>query len=235
MRWILLPGMDGEGLFKPFIERLGQEQSVLALSYPSTVSLSYDQLTALVRESLREESDYILIAESFSGPIAIRLAAERPPGLRALVLAASFCRSPVSKVKALLLRQFGTALLRMRLPKFLVRYFLLDKSSSHEMLDALYTAIKKVRVEVLGFRVREILNVKVCHLCASISVPVLYLQGNQDKLVGQDEAQLIGRSCKSFELHQIDAPHMVLQCQPTLSIKLIKDFLSRHKIITSKP
>ena len=79
MRWILLPGMDGVGLFSQFIEALGPDQDYLVLSYPTNLPLSYDQLTTLVRESLQDETDYILIAESFSGPIAIRLATERPP------------------------------------------------------------------------------------------------------------------------------------------------------------
>lgn len=235
MRWVLLPGMDGVGLFQPLMEVLGPQQDCLVLSYPADLPLGYEQLTVRVRELLRVETDYILVAESFSGPIAIALAAENPPGLRALVLAASFCRAPVHGLKARLLKKFGGALFRIRPPLWAVKHFLLGDAASQQMIDDLYAAISRVSAETLNYRLREILNVNVCNHCAEILVPVLYLQAIGDRLVGQQEAEIIQHSCQQFELHQIDASHMVLQRQPALSCSAIKDFLSHHKIFPAQP
>ena len=234
MRWILLPGMDGVGLFSQFIEALGPDQDFLVLSYPTNLPLSYDQLTTLVRESLQDETDYILIAESFSGPIAIRLATERPPGLRALILAASFCRSPVVGLSAILLSKIGVSLFRVRPPLRAVKYFLLGNGASKQLIDEFYTAIGLVSIKTLAFRLKEILKVNACNCCADILVPTLYIQANKDRLVGPQEAQVIGHAVADFDLHQIDAPHMVLQRQPALSYLAIRDFLISHKILTTE-
>lgn len=129
IRWVLLPGMDGIGRFRGFKEALGGETDCLALSYPPDVPLGYDALTTRAREALPRDTDYILVAESFSGPIAIRLAAERPPGLRALVLAASFCRSPVRGLKRAALRYAGASLFRIRPPRFVAKCFLLGSAA----------------------------------------------------------------------------------------------------------
>src|SRR5262245_10326170 len=94
---VLLPGMDGTGdLFAPLIAQLKGAPTPLVVSYPNAEPLGYSELTALARKALPRNQPYILLGESFSGPIAVQLAAERPHGLVGLVLCASFVSSPVS-------------------------------------------------------------------------------------------------------------------------------------------
>jgi pimeloyl-ACP methyl ester carboxylesterase len=49
-------------------------------------ALRYDELLPLVLEHLPTDRPFVVLGESFSGPLAIRIAAVRPPCLRALVL-----------------------------------------------------------------------------------------------------------------------------------------------------
>lgn len=209
-KWILLPGMDGIGRFRTFREAARVHAECRALSYPPDRPLDYDELVAQARAALREEEDYVLIAESFSGPIAIRLAAERPPGLRALVLAASFCASPLGGMRRAALQRFGGVLFRLQPPMFLLRYFLLGHAP-RVVADDLYASVAQVRAEVFAARLRNILTVDACASLARVDVPVLYLQATRDRLVGEGAARAVRAACPQLELRRLPAPHMVLQ------------------------
>jgi hypothetical protein len=73
---VLLPGMDGTGtLFEPFVAALGHEFAVKVVDYPRAEPLGYEQLELFATAALPSEGPLILLGESFSGPIAVALAA----------------------------------------------------------------------------------------------------------------------------------------------------------------
>ena len=83
---VLLPGMDGSGLLhEAFIAAMAPRLQVESVVYPADRFLDDRQLQAFVAERLPGDAPFLLIGESFSGPIAIRIAASRPPGLARLV------------------------------------------------------------------------------------------------------------------------------------------------------
>ena len=90
---VLLPGMDGTGLMfgpiLPFLEGLDPR----VVRYPAELT-SYPDCLAFARAQLPLDRPFLLLGESFSGPIAIALAAERPEGLQGLVLCVTFARNP---------------------------------------------------------------------------------------------------------------------------------------------
>jgi pimeloyl-[acyl-carrier protein] methyl ester esterase len=88
--------MDGTGsLFSEFIAALPRGLEPVVVTYPLDRSMNYAELEQLPRARLPTERPFILVGESFSGPIAISLAASKPAGLRGLVLVCSFARSPI--------------------------------------------------------------------------------------------------------------------------------------------
>src|SRR6185369_5547099 len=91
---VLLPGMDGTGeMFAPL---LGQQMSGIeptVVRYPDRAA-TYAQHEAVVRCELPRDRPYVLLGESFSGPVAVAIAAEQPRGLVGIVLCASFLTSP---------------------------------------------------------------------------------------------------------------------------------------------
>ncbi|MEJ7807867.1 MAG: hypothetical protein WKG03_18345 [Telluria sp.] len=92
---VLLPGMDGTGdLFADFVRALGDAVVSLVVSYPAGEALDYAGLTEFARARLPRDRPFVLLGESFSGPVAIALAASRPPGLMALILSCTFARNP---------------------------------------------------------------------------------------------------------------------------------------------
>src|SRR5450631_1631029 len=87
--------MDGTGkLFAPLIEAISSNVRIQVVRYPVECAGGYKQLTDLVKQALPSEGDYVLLGESFSGPIAVSIAAELPPRLRGLVMCCSFVTNP---------------------------------------------------------------------------------------------------------------------------------------------
>ena len=98
MKVVLLPGLDGTGrLFAPLLRALPGLEPIV-VSYPCREVLDVQGLLHVIEGALPTEP-YILVAESFSGPLAVRVAARRPLGLRGLVLVASFVRSPLGRIR----------------------------------------------------------------------------------------------------------------------------------------
>src|SRR3954466_9056395 len=93
---VLLPGLDGTGdLFAPFVHALTNHFTSSVVTYPRDKMLNYQQLIPRIREVIPWGEPYMLLAESFSGPLAFQFAAVQPENLRAIVLAASFVNNPV--------------------------------------------------------------------------------------------------------------------------------------------
>jgi pimeloyl-ACP methyl ester carboxylesterase len=96
VRLLLLPGMDGTGrLFAPLQAALPPWLPAVTVSYPPDQPLGYDGLLPLVEAAAAGLGEFVVVGESFSGPLALMLATQRPPGLRGLVLCASFVRFPL--------------------------------------------------------------------------------------------------------------------------------------------
>src|SRR5678816_2385923 len=88
--------MDGAGdLFRPFQEVVPAALSCRVVRYPTDRPLPYDRLLPLVEQQLGGEGDVVVVAESYSGPLALRLASGRPDRVRAVVLVASFICPPL--------------------------------------------------------------------------------------------------------------------------------------------
>lgn len=105
MRLVLLPGLDGTGrLFEPLLRALPRNVHASVIGYPASPShgQNYEVLTEFAGERLGE-GPLLLVGESFSGPIAVELAARHPEKVRGLVLAVSFLTPPVPSrlIKAL--------------------------------------------------------------------------------------------------------------------------------------
>src|ERR1700747_688914 len=91
----LLPGMDGTGVFfDDFVTALGSEFKPVVVAYPNAPSLGYSELETLARAALPRDEPFLLLGESFSGPIAISVAASNSRGLLGLILCCTFARNP---------------------------------------------------------------------------------------------------------------------------------------------
>jgi pimeloyl-[acyl-carrier protein] methyl ester esterase len=225
---VLLSGLDGTGrLFKPLIEVLPSHLKPLVIPYPSHRVLSYGDLLLYVREKLPTDEPFVLLAESFSGAVAVNLAAARPANLKALVLCASFVSNPTPKFFRLLRFMFNAQFFKLHPPTFVVRHFLLGQDASSELINTFLETLQSVSPEVLSSRVRSVLNVDVRDALRACQVPILYLAAKRDKLVGERSLIEIKSLSPSVETITIDAPHFLLLREPKAAMKAIDNYLCR--------
>ena len=225
-RLVLLPGMDGTGaLFEEFVKLLpGEIESIIA-SYPSNQKLSYAQLMPIVRAAAPITEPYILLAESFSTPLAIQFAATRPPNLRGLILCAGFASSPAKGLRRLAGQFLAPILFRLPLPDFAVRFWLVGSGASPSLHNAIRAALSTVRPEVLSARLRAVLRCDVRHELSRIEVPILLLQASGDRLVRASSAEEMLLSRPDATLKTIDGPHLLIQREPQKAAAAVMEFI----------
>lgn len=198
------------------------------IAYPPHESLSYDALLARIEARLPANGPYVVIAESFSGPLAIRLAAAKPQGLLAVVLVATFHTRPVSRWLASFRPLLTRAVFSLPLPGAVVRGLLTGAAAPTELVDAFRIAVASVDPVVLAGRAKAALAVDVSAEVTRSQVPMLFIRATRDALVRDtiiDEMRALNPSLESAE---VVAPHLVLQCAPDESAAAISAFIDRH-------
>ena len=77
---LLLPWMDGTSqLFEPLLAALPATLPATAIAYPTHAPCGYDELLPLILAAI-PPGPFVVVGESFSGPLAVMLAARRPTG-----------------------------------------------------------------------------------------------------------------------------------------------------------
>ncbi len=213
---VLLPGMDGTGeLFAPFIAALGDEFEVRVVRYPGDHRGGYEELETLARAAIPHDRPYILLGESFSGPIAVSIVASAPGELRGLVLCCTFARNP--RPGLAVLKPFIGAVPFKALPAgWLV---------ARQIRAAFARALDRVTTQALRARMRAVLAVDVCDRLAACDVPVLYLRAMRDRLVPRAAANLIASIKPATRVIDFDAPHFLLQTMPEQAAREVAAFV----------
>ncbi len=208
--------MDGTGeLFGPFIEALGGELDVRIVRYPTDHAGGYEGLEGIARAALPEDRPYILLGESFSGPIAISIAASAPAQLRGLVLCCTFARNP----------RPGLAVLRPMIDAVPFKALPASWLVARKMRTAFAQAMDRVTAQALGARMRAVLAVDVRDRLAACDVPILYLRATRDRLVPRAAASLIASVKPATRVVEFDAPHFLLQTVPGQAAQEIAAFV----------
>lgn len=222
---VLLPGMDGTGeLFRPLIAALGDSVDVIPVRYPAAELLDYAALTAWVRSRLPKHKPFLLLGESFSGPIAVSLAADSPPQLKGLILCASFVRNPRPMLAGV--RQLVAQMPMPPIPAQVVAPLLLGGFSTPELRMALNSAIAQLPPATLRERLSAVLSVDATEQLTQVKVPCLYLRAIHDRLVPKAAAELILRIKPDTVRMDIPGPHCLLQAMPHLAAAEIWRFIA---------
>lgn len=228
LKLILLPGMDGTGeLFTDFADALPELFETVVVRYPSDRFLPYSELASIVRKSCPVSGPFVLLAESYSTPLAIQYAAANPANLAALVVCAGFASSPVWGWRRVLASLLAPIMFRIPLPKFAAEFWLLGPNAPSSLLTAVQAAISSVKPNVLAARVREVITCEVLAELEQITVPILYIQAKQDRLVRVKCLEDIRRIKPQIRVAKLDGSHLLLQREPRKSAELVSEFLRR--------
>lgn len=219
MKVILLPGLDGTGaLFKPFMEALPNDVETLLISYPPHLKLNYKELVEFVFSHLPKEN-FILVGESFSGPVAYQLALRKPENLKLLIFVATFLVNPQPFLLSLARLLPGSYILSRPIPNFIVKRFLFGKGANKQIIGLFEQNIKQVSAGVLSFRLQEIAKLGKSHQPCEIKAT--YIQATDDKLVPKKCVQSFKNMFNNINIYQVEGPHFILQTQPLACAKIV--------------
>ncbi len=228
---VLLPGLDGTGmLFRPFLSALPAEIRPQGQAYPVDTPTTYEELVPAVLAALPREAPFALLGESYSGPLALMVAARRPTGLRAVILCASFIRNPLPLAPAWLSRFVRP------FPFRFFRFFsgvkaLLGRVSTPALRRLAAEALAPVQPAVLAARVRSVLSVNVTSELEACNVPVLYLRGEHDHVVLSHNSRRIQEIRAGVRVVSVQAPHLILQTKPEAAARAIVEFLASENAV----
>jgi len=225
-RLVLLPGMHGTGeLFSEFMSFIPEPKHIEALCYPAGASPSYHQLLGAVQSFVPANELYVLLAESFSTPPAILFAATNPPNLRGLILCAGFATSPIRGWRKSLASVIAPLAFRLPLPKAAVSHFLVGRRAPESLHASVRSTIFSVKPAVLAARLHQVLAVDARLALSQVSVPILYIQALQDRLVGESSLAEMCAIKPRIEVARIAGPHLILQREPQQAAKVVARFV----------
>jgi len=219
MKLLLLPGMEGSGkLFEGFVKALVPSIEPLVVGYPTGNEQSYE---SLLKGIPIPEEKFVVLAESFSGPLGIRIAAQHRDRVRALILVASFVRNPsrMPRVAAPFLTKW---LFARRIQPVMLWLSGAGQEARRQILEAMAT----VPPEALMARTRTVLSEDARQELRSVSAPVLYLRGKHDCVVTQRSMREIRAGLPATRVVELDAHHFVLQERAQEAARVVCDFLA---------
>ena len=225
MRLALLPGLDGTGLlFEPLLAALPGHLAPLVVQYPPESAGSLAAHVDAAAAALSGNDTWIIVAESFSGPVAARLA--QLPDLR--VAGIVFCASFITSPRPILLALAGivpiATLLRIRPPDRVVRSLCLGPKTDQDLVELFRRAIAKSGADPLAARLRVL--ARLPPLERSIVQPCLYIRPTADRLVPRSAMLRLTQQCQQIEIAAIEGPHFILQAAPLPCADAIRSFVS---------
>lgn len=224
---VLLPGLDGTGkLFAAFVKVLNSSVHTVVVPYPTDQPLGYGALDTLVTgvlDALPREQPFVLLGESFSGPLAIRIAARAPQGLIGLILCATFAKNPFPWLGWA--RPLAAYLPVKSLPRWLRAPLMWGSLAADRAPSQMERAMSGVSAAVVRQRIAALLEVDETGALRCIKIPVLVLRARGDRVLPRAATRWIVKNLAHAQLIEIDAPHLLLQTRPTECAAAVSRFL----------
>ena len=231
---IFLPGMDGTGVsFDPLRQVLPQDLNVKVIQYPTDRLLSFEETVQCAKEQIQtDQEDMIVLAESFSGPVAISLVGSGQLKAKCLILCSTFAKSPRPLLLKILIYLPLEFLMRLPLPRFLFKLVFKGEEEATDLFLAMWQKVKAlVPAKVLVHRIKVINRVDVRGLLPKLTIPCLYIQATSDRSVPESSLSDFTEAISDLRVKRIKGPHFILQAKPQASLTAIQNFVG---LITSQ-
>jgi pimeloyl-ACP methyl ester carboxylesterase len=221
---VLLPGLDGTGkLFSEILKALEGRVATRVIDYPKDLPLGYDELETLVRAALPDDRPFVLLGESFSGPLAIRIAARPPPGFSGLILCVTFAGNPYPW--AAWARPLAAYIPLKSFPRWLRAPLMWGSKDPNRAPSQAQRAMAGVSVAVVRRRIAALLAVDETDALRSVTKPMLVLRATRDRVVPKSATERIMREAPQAQRVDIDGPHLLLQTRPAECAAAIRSFM----------
>jgi pimeloyl-[acyl-carrier protein] methyl ester esterase len=219
-----MPGLDGTGkLFAPIIPLLEQHFELSIVTYPNLDSFA-DYIDC-ARNQLPETPGFSLLAESFSGPVALALMAQQPGQIGPSVLSTTFVRSPLAALTRMANYVPEQVFSIGALSEFCLDVYDIEDEDFSETQPLPLNVMEQLDGVLLKQRISVLSRIDISALLPDIDVPILYLRAVQDRIVAESDAQMIQNYLPDVERVDIDAPHLLLQTRPQQCAELIINYI----------
>lgn len=197
--------MDGTGsLFEPLRAALPAGLRTRVFSYAPSIG-SYDELLTSLPAPARP---VVVLAESFGGPLALRLAMRG--GISHVVLVASFVRPPRR-----LLHVAAPWVARLPAPPApAVRLAMVGLDADAVLVEQVQRAIASTPASSLARRVHALADLDLVDAVRSLDVPITAVVASRDRLVPRHRAEEPARLARRGAVLHVDGPHLLAQARP---------------------
>jgi pimeloyl-ACP methyl ester carboxylesterase len=223
---VLLPGLDGtEIFFGPLLTVLPAWVKPVVVTYPTLGANDYSDLLAVAQAAI-EDSDsqeFYVLGWSFSGPLALMLAARDPAKIRGVILCASFLRPPLPILPRLRFAAIPPVVHLVRLTRRTAMF--LSKDATAPLRRDKAATWARVPSRILAARGRAILALDARDWLRECPRPVLYLAGSRDWVVPSWNAEEVVRESPAAKVVTIDGPHLALYTNPRAAVEAIIGFM----------
>jgi len=225
---VFLPGMDGTDIsFEPLRELLPQDINVKVIQYPVDELLSFDETVQCAKDQIQsDQQDVIVIAQSFSGPVAIALVGSGKLKAKCLILCSTFAKSPRPVLFKILSYLPLELLIRLPFPRFLLKHVIEGGDEATDLFLAMWQRVKPlVPAKTLIHRLKVISQVDVRGWLPKLTIPCLYIQASSDRSVPASSLFDFTETITDLRVKRIKGPHFILQAQPEESLSAIENFV----------
>ena len=231
MRLVIMPGMDGTGkLLDPFLASLPSDWAITIVKYPSAGSQDYATLTQHAHSYFPQDEDFVLLAESFGGPIAVMAAERRPQNLKALILCATFVRNPLAWFARPLRWLICAPLFRLT-PLVFARLILMSFRRSPNAAKLFRQAMDATTPEALSLRAKAATGCDVRQTLAATEIPMLLLHGRRDWVLSRRTVKDVQTQRPDAKVVTLEGPHLLLEMRPWQCRDAIITFLKEHSLM----
>lgn len=228
MKLVLLPGLDGSGqLFSQLCRQLNKDFETIVLSYPPDKVMTYLELEHLLKDEL-PDTPYLLLGESFGGPLAMLPSKRANSNLKGIVLCATFINNPRPWPTLLFEPLLKPKYLREDIPVWCIKRFLLGGSSDKVLIKNIQIVNRVLNPEVIHSRLKEIIDIDVSDILEECELPILYLRAKKDWVVHESSMKIIRTLGENVTVQSLDAPHMLLQTYPEEAAGYIRNFIDKE-------
>jgi pimeloyl-[acyl-carrier protein] methyl ester esterase len=210
-------------LFDPFVRALGSSVETQVMTYPLDQPLGYAELEALVRAALPKDRSYVLLAESFSGPIGIRIAADPPAGLTGIILCVTFAKNPYPLLGWA--GPWAAGFPVKSLPRWVRAPFMWGALSPDAAPEQAARATAQVDESVLRHRISAVLAVDETDALARIKIPALVLRASADFVVPGAASEYILAKLPQAQHVEVNGPHLLMQTCPAECAAAVTQFV----------
>jgi pimeloyl-ACP methyl ester carboxylesterase len=225
---VILPGLDGTDVFfRPLLAVLPESVRARIIQFPPSGANEYPDLLALVRKALVKTPSCYVLGWSFSGPLALMLAAAEPAKVRGVILASTFVRPPRRIFKQLRWVAVTPTVWMIRVGKRLPVW--LSRSSTDRLKQDKTETWKRVSARMIAARVRTLLNVDARALLRDCSHRVLCLAGSHDGIVPYHNVEEMVRVQQTIRVCLIAGGHFAIYTNPMEAAAAITDFMDSEE------